>query len=673
MTSLQRLFESTRIDSVHLKNRIVMLPMVPGGARDYRITDDVVEFYRRVAKGGTGLIIVGSCMVSDLTGTSPSYDSTPRCPGIFSDDLIPGLERLTTTVHELGGKISAQLEIHYEWRANKETALESVGASDVPSGPRIPPSRALTIDEIQQIVKEYGEAARRAREAGFDMVEIHSGIGYLLNRFLSSYSNKRTDHYGGTLENRMRLLLEVIASVRNKAGSDYPYTCRISADEFMEGGNILEDTRRIAVSLEETGVAAISVQAGWHESPRPLTQRWVPPGAFVYLAHEVKKVVGIPIIAGYRIADPFLAESIVASGKADFVGMARALIADPEFPNKAREGRFDDICYCTCCCRCLDDILEGKPIACSVNAEVGRPEAKPALVKKKVLVIGAGPSGMEAARVATLRGHQVTLCDTNPRLGGLILMASVVNSELEKWAEYLKRQVQKLPIEVRLRTRATATLLKELKPDVVVLAGGGVYPDLEIPSINSKNVISGHDISEMVNGRSARRGLLWQLARLFLLYFYSPGFVRWAMRLNFPIRKRVVIIGGGFAGCELAEVLAEKGKQVTILEKSARIGSDIGINERWVVRRRLRELKVGLETNVTSMEITHKGVKFSQKDLVKFVNAGTVLLAEKLVSNHKLVAQFEWKAPAVYVVGDCAEPGWTREAVASGFRIGSEV
>ncbi len=673
MPKLQKLFNPASIGKVDLKNRIVMLPMVPGGARDYRTTEEVVEFYGKVAKGGTGLIIVGSCMVSDLAGSSPSYESTPRCPGIFSDDLIPGLEKLTATVHQLGSKISAQLEIHYEWRANKEAPLESVGASDVPSGPGIPPSRALTIDEIQQIVREYGEAARRARKAGFDMVEIHAGIGYFLSRFLSSYSNKRTDQYGGSLENRMRFLLEVIASIRSKAGSDYPYTCRISGDEFLEGGNTLQDARKIAVSLQEAGVAAVSVQAGWHESPRPLVQRWVPPGAFVYLAHEVKKVVSVPIIAGYRIADPFLAEKILVSGKADFVGMARPLIADPEFPDKVRTGRFDDIRYCVCCCRCLDDIREGKPIACSVNAEIGRPEIKPSSVKKKVLVIGGGPSGMEAARVAALRGHQVTLCDANPRLGGLIQLASVVNSELEKWAKYLKRQVQKLPIEARLGSKVTLATLEELKPDILVLAGGGEYPKLDIPGIDGENVISGHDISEMVNGRPTRKGLFWWLACLFLPRFYDPRLVRWAMRFDFPIKKRVAIIGGGFAGCELAEVLAEKGKQVTILEKSTRMGYDIGLTERWVARLKLRELRVGIETNVAIIEITPKGVRFNQKDQVKFVECDTVIMAEKLVPNYRLPSELKGNVPTAYKVGDCAEPGRIREAVASGFHIGSEV
>lgn len=673
MPKLKKLFNPVSIGKVALKNRIVMLPMVPGGAKDYHITDDVIEFYNKVAKGGTGLIIVGACMVPDLSGTNPSYDSTPRCPGIFSDDLVPGLQRLTNSVHELGSKIGAQLEIHYEWRASKDRPLECVGASDGPSGPGLPPARALTVDEIHQIVNEYGEAAKRAREAGFDMVEIHPGIGYLLGRFLSPYSNKRTDQYGGTLDNRMRLILEVIASIHAKAGNDYPCTCRISAIDFMEGGNTLEDGKIIAGRLQEAGVAAINVQVGFHESPQPLIHRWVSPGAFVYVAHEIKKVVSIPVIAGYRINDPFLAENIVAAGKADLAGMARALIADPDLPNKARKGRFEDIRYCICCCRCLDDIREGKPITCSVNAEIGRPEIKPSSVKKKVLIIGGGPSGMEAARVAALRGHEVILCDANPGLGGLIRLASVLNSELEKWAKYLKRQVQKLPIEVRLGSMVTLASLKELKPDVLVIAGGGQYPTLDIPGIDCENVISGHDIIEMVNGRPTRKGLLWWLACLFLPRFYNPRLVRRAMRLNFPIKKRVVIIGGGFAGCELAEVLAENGKQVTILEKSTRIGYDIGMTERWVVRRRLAELKVGLETDVTYMEITHEGVNFSQKDSVRFVNTDTVLLAEKLVSNHKLAQELNLKAPAVYMVGDCAEPGRIREAVASGFCIGSEI
>lgn len=672
---IKELLKPIMIGGVEVKNRLVILGMTSGLGDNYKVAEPLTNFYSEVARGGAGLIIMGSLFPADFTSTNPLYKTNPLGLGIWNDEFIPGLRKLTKTIHDSGAKTAAQLILAYEWRANKDAALEAVGPSDGPGGPGIPQLRALSIDEIHQIVEQFGEAARRVREAGFDMVEFHSGMGYFLNRFLSPYSNRRTDNYGGSLENRMRFLLEIIDRAKEKAGSDYTYICRISADEFMEGGNTLEDTKKVVPVLEKAGIAAIDVQAGWHESPIPLVQQWVSPGAFAYLAEEVRKVVNIPVIAAYRITDPLLAEEIVAKGKADLVGMVRSFIADPEFPNKAREGRFDDIRHCICCCRCIDDSLLGLPLTCSVNASVGREPVKPAPESKKVLIIGGGPSGMEAARVAALRGHKVTLCEKGRKLGGLMVLGAVLNKELEPLVKWMRAQIERLPIEVRMQTEVTPALLEQIKPDVVVLAAGGAPIIPEVPGVDGDNVFSGHDIQNLMNGIPLKKGTLLRLVSPLAKYFNRPSIMRRLLGLNFPIKKRVAIIGGQFAGCELGLTLVGRGKEVTIIEESKRIGSDIGMVTRWVELAMLREAGAKMETLAKVTEITDKGVKVSREGSSEFFKADTVFTVpgKAVEANAKLAQQLEGKVPVFYSIGDCADPGRIREAMASGFSIGSKI
>ncbi len=690
MTRLKHLFQPIKIGELELKNRIVMpCANASGGGGKH-----VISYYAERAHGGAGLIIAGGMYPYDPGTAGARYGvrkdvseeerQAIREFALYGDELIPSLRELTTAIHDNGAKAAAQILMTYEWKGdwktNKDALTEIVGASNVASGPWMGDSRALTVDEIHQIVAEYGDAARVAREAGFDAIEIHAGIGYFLNRFLSPYSNKRNDEYGGSIENRLRILLEIVDSCRKKAGSDYPIIVRISAEDFMEGGNTLEDTKPMAVALERAGIAAIDVETGWHESPVPMVQQWVPPAAFVYLAEETKKVVSIPVMTAYRIQDPILADRIVAEGRADLVGMARALVADPELPNKAREGKFDEINYCIACCRCLDTAMGGECPSCAVNARVGREAVyiiEPAAESKKVLVIGGGPAGMEAARVAALRGHKVTLCDRGRRLGGALLLAGILNPELPKFLKYEVGQVRRLPIEIKLNTEVTAAFVERMKPDAVIVAVGGMPPTFEIPGVHRDNVLLGHDMLEATirppRKGGARQRLLWRLGSLALRYLNQPAPIRWGLRFGFPFKKRVVIIGGGFAGCELADTLAEMGKKVTILEESKRLGYDIGMTTRWVVMMRLRNFGVRMEKNARAVEITEKGVKAIVADSETFFEADTVALTMPLIANDKLARELEGEGWLVYSVGDCAEPGRIMESVAAGFRAGNEI
>jgi len=676
MTNTKKLFEPISLGNVALKNRVVMLGMSTGLGNDYDVTDRLVDFYAARAQGGTGLMILGSAYVADFRGTDPGYKTINAGSGIWSDEFIPGLKKLTTAIRENGGKSCCQLALCCEWRADSSAPLEGVGPSEGPGGPGVRKLRELTVDEIHLIIDQFGEGARRAKDAGFDMIEFHCGIGYFINRFISSYSNKRTDEYGGTLEKRMRFPLEVIASAQQKAGKDYPIICRISADELMPGGHTMTETKQMVPLLEKAGVAALSVQTGWHESPQMLVQQWVEPGAWVYMAEEVKKVTKLPVMGAYRIDSAELAEDIVAQGKADMVGLARALIADPEFANKAREGRPETIRRCIACCRCLDDIFVGSTVHCSVNAAMGRDLEKPVPGNKKVVVIGTGPSGMEAARIAAKRGHKVTLFDRNSRLGGLLVMAQILNERLERLVAWFNQEVRSLPIDIRLNTEVTQALLEQMKPDVIIVAPGGdpIVPD--VPGVNGKNVLGGFDMKKMIEGHAPKPGLLWMLAAIGAKQFGGhPGFMRWGMGLPWPVKKRVAVIGGGFAGCEVAMGMMS-GRQVTIIEESKSIGRDIGIVDRRPTMDILKNGGVRMETLTKVKEITPEGVKVTKEDGSEgFIAADTVMLSLGVRENKTFADQLSAKFKQVYLIGDASggDIRRIREAIADGFELGMKI
>ena len=691
MTTLKSLFQPISIGKLKLKNRIVMTcANASGGGGKH-----VICYYAERARGGAGLLIVGGMYTFD-TGSGKTFyggrkDVTEeeaqaiREFALYGEDLLPALREFTRTMHDNGAKVAAQLLMTYEWKrdwkTNVEGPTELVSPSGGPCGARLGDTRAVTVDEIHQIVEEYGDAASVSQKAGFDAIEIHAGIGYFLNQFLSPHTNSRSDEYGGNLENRMRMLLEIVDSCQRKTGKDFPIIARISAEDFIEGGNTLEDTKPLAIALEKAGIVAIDVETGWHESPVPMVQQWVKPGAFVYLAEEIKKVVTIPVMTAYRIWDPVLADRIVAEGRADLVGMARALVADPELPNKAREGKFDDINYCIACCRCLDTAISGECPSCAVNARVGREAVyniETSTEKKDVLVIGGGPSGMEAARVAALRGHKVTLCDRGRRLGGSLLLACIMNPELPKFLKYQTKQVRKLPIEVRLNTEVDKAFVERMQPNVVIVAAGGKPPTVEIPGVHRDNVLLSHDmlkamVSSPKKGGALQR-LLWRLGSLALRYIDNPAIIRWGLRFGFPFRKRVVVIGGGFAGCELADILAERGKKLTLLEESKRLGFDIGITTRWVVLMRLWQFGVRMERNARVVNIAEKAVEAMIADSETCFEADTVALTLPLETNDKLARELQEKGWTVRSVGDCAATGGRiMEAMAAGFRAGYEI
>lgn len=681
---LEKLFEPIKVGNLELKNRIKMpaMAVVPPESEDV-VINRLKAFYTERAKGGVAIIGV-SC-----TATRLIQDPMMR---LYDDGFIKGLKELTGSVRAQGAKIYAQMGVGYSW-AFGDGPVEVVGPSGVslsgrpgtpfrmggPLEPTMP--RALAVDEIHLIAEAYGDGARRAREAGFDAVEVIASVGYVITQFLSPLTNKRTDEYGGSLENRMRFMLEIIENIKRKAGDDYTCTCRLSGSDLLQGGYSVEDTARMAQILEKAGIHEIDVMSGWHNALIPIIQTDVPQGRWAYMAEAVKKAVSIPVAAGTQIQDVLVAERVLAEGKSDMVYMARALLADPELPNKAREGRLADIRPCMNCCRCIE-ASDAPPVYCSVNARLGReheyPAETPAAQSKRVLVVGGGPAGMEAARIAALRGHKVTLCDRGNRIGGSLLLAAITNRRIGNVVKYLDRQVRRIPVDLRLNTEVTPALLDEIGPDAVVLATGGVAPSLDVPGGSGANVLDHRDIKEMFTGRGTGKGgfgrrLLSRLGALFLRYYYDPSLIRWMLRFSFPFKKRVAVIGGGFAGCELAVTLTERGKKVAVIEESGRIGYDVGIVHRWVWMKQLRDAGTRLETGASVVEITDKGVKISRDDSTEFIEADTVVIARGLVPNTELAGKLSGKGPDIYTVGDFVEPGRLLEATKSGFLIGQQI
>jgi len=406
----------------------------------------------------------------------------------------------------------------------------------------------------------------------------------------------------------------------------------------------------------------------------------VPQGSWVHLAEGVKSAVKIPVAAGTQIQDIGVAEQVVAQGRADMIYMARALVADPDLPRKAHSGRLQDIRPCMNCCRCMA-ASDNPPVHCTVNARMGREWQYPGewfgRENKRVLVVGGGPAGMEAARVAALRGHRVTLCEQKPRLGGAMLLSSITNPRIGPVMAYMIREINKLSIDIKLGTRVTPEMVEQLKPDAIVVAQGGKAAPMEVPGMQKDIVLSRSDAESILGGGASSKGSLWHrllslAAALFIRFFYSPRLLRRLLRLPFPFKKRVAILGGGFAGVELGETLAESGKKVSIVEPSKRMGSDIDIIHRWVFLKNLRDADAALLTKTDVVGVTDTGVQVNREGNQQFIEADTVVPIN-ITENKELAEQLEGKIPAVHVVGDCAEPAKLQEAITSGFIAGHEI
>jgi len=636
-----RLWEPFRIGQMELRNRIVMPPMVTRyGSEDGYVTERTRNYYEARARGGASLVIVEATYIH-LQGQAFENQL-----GISNDKFLPGMSELVQAIHKHGAKIAVQLHHGGREAQSRLSGVQPVAPSPLAGmAGEIP--KELTVDEIAEIVTLFAEAALRARKAGFDGVELHGAHSYIIDQFLSPSSNKRRDAYGGGVRNRTRFLVEVIKAVRDAVGEDYPVWCRINGKEYgKKEGTTLEDAQETARMAQNAGCDAIHVSAYGPKTPTNLTSAIFTPAVIEDLAAGIKQAVTVPVIAVGRIT-PEAGERILEEGKADLIAIGKALLADPELPNKVISGRLEDINPCIVCMGCRDDLRlpEVVGIRCSVNAALGKEkeyEIVPARKPRKVLVVGGGPAGMETARVAALRGHRVTLWEKEPRLGGQLVQAALAphKDRIAPLTAYLQTQMKKLGVKVELSHEATVATIEEFKPEVVILATG-VRPLVpEIPGMNQAHIVQAGDVLE---GRV-------------------------------EVGNRVVVIGGELVGCETAEFLADKKKKVTVMRRGPEMALAVGASLRAFFLNRLSEKGVTLLTEIKYNEIIPGGIVVTTKEgEKKTIEADTIVLAAGSIPDTKLYQGLKGKVPEIHCAGDCVAPRTIRDAIAEGYRLGLEI
>jgi 2,4-dienoyl-CoA reductase-like NADH-dependent reductase (Old Yellow Enzyme family)/thioredoxin reductase len=633
-----KLFTPLIIGPLELKNRIVMAPMATHYADETgAVTERLKDYYLERARGGVGLIIMESGYIH------PLGRGGMRRMGLHEDRLIPGLKGLVDAVHAEGAKVSSLL--HHAGRqinVKNTDGQYPVSASSLPAGMEAVVPRTLKVQEIEELVEAFGQSARRSLAAGFDAVVIHAAHGYLIHQFLSPLSNIRRDRYGGSFTRRLRLLQEIVLRCQESVGKDYPLMVRISASEFIPGGITLKDGQKIARRLEEWGVKAIHVSGGTHDTVEMEIQPMaIPRGCLVHLAEGIKKAVRIPVGTVGKIIEPKMAEEILRQGKADLIAMGRALLADPEFPQKAREGRFEDIRPCIACLQgCRDHLYQGIPITCLVNPQAGMEaeyKIEPATIKKKVMIIGGGPGGMEAARVAALRGHDVTLAEKENHLGGQFYLASLPDGkgEIRAYLGYLSGQLKKLGVKIQLNEEFSLEKLKELKADAVILAAGGVPLIPGVSGIDRKIVLTA-----------------WE-----------------ALAHPEKVGARVVIIGGGSVGAETAEFLVDQERDATLVEMLPEIAGDAEKVNRKVLLRSLGEKGVRVRVLTQAIAILEEGVEVEFGGRKETLPADTVVLATGIQPKNELEAALQGMSVEFHKIGDCSIPRKAIDAIHEGFEV----
>lgn len=626
---------------MEIKNRLAVSPMVTNYCElDGKATDRFIAYHEEKARGGWGLILTENYAIT------PDARGFSQVAGLYEDAQIAGHARVADAVHKHGAKIVAQM-VHAGRQTNHRinTGVQVVAPSAIPCPDNQELPHALTVAEIRQLVSRFGDTALRIKKAGFDGVEIHGGHGYLIAEFLSPYVNKRVDEYGGILANRLRFPREIIQDVRAKVGPDFPIFFRISSHEGMPGGRKLQDTRAIVMMLEEWGVDAIDITAGTYGDGFTVPSMAEEHAWNVDSAAEIKKVVSIPVMIVGRINDPILAESILRSGMADIVAMGRASLADPHLPNKAREGAFETIRQCIGCLQgCLGFLGLDRPICCLVNPELGHEgelQAARPQKKRKVAVVGGGPAGLEAARAAAARGHEVSLYEATASLGGQFAAAAYppYKGELASYISWARNELDRLGVKISFNTSFTALLAEQLKPDVIIVAAGATPLILDIPGIRGGNVVLAQDI---------------------LLGNVEPA-------------KNVAVLGGGLVGLETAVHLGWLGRKVTIFEKVDTLCPDVVSGVLPALLKLVDDYHIMKVLNATVVEVTDKEVVVLEGGARKRHTADMVVLAMGMNQENSLVKELRGKVKDVLVVGDAARPRQALQATREGFNAGLSV
>ena len=673
---MSKLFESTKIGSIEIKNRLAMSAMDLGFTTEGSINKRFIDFYVERARGGVGLIVVGGCY-PEMTGKV-----WKSIIGLDKDEYIPGLKKLTDTIHKYDTKIAAQILHGGRSASSFFSKTHPVSPSSLSHINIKQKPHALTIPEIKKVIDGYVAATVRVKKGGFDAVEIHGGMGYLINQFLSRATNKRKDKYGGSLKNRIRFAKEIVVAIKEKVGKRYPVIFRLSGEDFVEDGLKIDESVEIAKELEKAGVDAFNVSPGWHESRTPIMLMSIPRMSYIFLSEKIKDNVNVPVIGSVRINDLALAEEVIDNNQSDIVSIGRPLIADPELPKKYKRKQFEDIRRCIACNQgCFDSLLGFKSISCLYNVRAGREselKIKKAKKKKKVMIIGGGPGGMEAARVAALRGHDVHLFEKTDVLGGQLRYAYIPpgREEIVNVISFLENQIKKLNVNIELSKKVDTVTINKLKPDVVIAATGGVPLIPKITGIKEKNVVVAEDVFDN----------------------------------RVKVGKDVVIIGGGTIGCEIAlhtakmgamdpEVacfllknkvidgdkaveLTSKGKRnITILEMKNKIGGRFGISTRWVIMKQIVDAGINSITGIKVKNMSTKSIKKKDKVCITYeddkkdikIFADTVIIAAGYKSNQDPTRKLNGKIDELYRIGDCVEVRTALEAIHEGFEVGLRI
>lgn len=634
------LFNPITVKGVTFKNRLAVPAMVANYCtKDGEATERFIKYHETKAKGGWGLII------TEDYAMDPMGKGFSNIPGLWCDKQIQSHTELPKRIHKYGAKIFAQI-----YHCGRQTNHNVIGdrpfaptAIPCPFSPDMPIE--MSLEKIEETIEQFGDCALRAKKCGFDGVEIHGAHGYLIAQFMSSYSNKRSDEYGGNLINRLRFPINIIKNMRKKCGADFLICFRISADECVEGGRRIEDTKAMVPYLEEAGIDIIHVSAGCYRSFDCVIPSYYTDHAWIAkLAREVKPLTNLPVITIGRYNDPSIADTVIRNGDADFVAMGRQSLCDPEFPNKAKEGRLEDIIHCLACHQgCVTNLFADLPIKCIFNPLLGQEyctEIKETQEPKKVAIIGAGPSGMEAAIVAAKRGHKVTIYEKNNVAGGQFHLAAVppCKGEIAAFTGWQLTQLKKLGVEIKYNTEVTVDFMKENTADVIIVATGANPIVPKIKGIESKSVVTANDVlSGKVN-----------------------------------VGKKIVVIGGGEVGCETADHLATQLCNVTLVEMLDDVARELFIVPKWGLLESLEKNKVRVLKNTTVSEITDDSVHVTGS-VDEDIPVTDVVLAIGSTSNNKLANDLIAAGLNVKVIGDADKVAQGGEAIAAGFKVGNEI
>ncbi len=638
---MKHLFSPFAIKGCRLENRIVM----PGLASfliedDGSITDKTIEHYRLRAAGGPAMVIMEACAISEEGIVSPHQAR------IYHDRFIGGLSKIARVMKSEGSVPAVQ--IHH---GGRQTSSKVIGRKPLAPSPLPCPTirgevEPLTIDGIHNLVKKFGDAAERAVEAGFELIEIHGAHGYLINQFLSRFSNIREDGYGGDLIGRTRFASEIVREIRNRVGKDFPLSFKISAQEFVKNGLTVDESIQILRIILDEGIDVVQVSAGNDATPEWICQpMFMEKACLADSAQRVKEALNVPVMAVGRINDPFIANEIIEKGKADLVCIGRGLLADPEMPIKAKEGRPEDIRICIACNTCMESIFRKGRVECLVNPALGREKEMgfhPVESPKRVMVIGAGPGGLNVAWVAARRGHDVSLFEKQGVIGGQLVLGSVTSykKELLTLIRFQERQINRFGVRCHFNREVTVDTVKTYDPDVVIVATGSLPSLPPVDGIDKPIVVP---FTEVLN-------------------------------VEQTIRMKVVVVGGGATGCEVALHLLENGCPVTIVEILPEIAKRLETMTRKLLLKKLKEHNAEIMTECRLLRVEDNGVVILRQDNKEvFIEAEKVVIAAGSRPDNRLFDQIKSMGYEVHQVGDCLEPRSAKAAIYEGAVLGRSI